>query len=76
MHAQKRINIGFADVADERLFAAATSELFRENELLAGISDDAYAKLEQKTEIVQYSPREVIFEQGDPGDLSAPSATT
>jgi hypothetical protein len=36
MQGQKRINIGFADVADERLFAAATSELFRDNELLAG----------------------------------------
>jgi signal transduction histidine kinase len=69
MQTQKVINIGFADVADEQLFASPTSALFRDNELLVGISHDAYAQLERKTEIVEYSPREVIFEQGDPGDF-------
>ena len=69
MQTQRLINIGFGEEAcDEPRAAAPVTNLFRDNELLAGISDDAYAQLERATEIVQYSPREVIFEEEEPGN--------
>jgi hypothetical protein len=61
MQAQKFINIGFADATDEHLSVPPTTDLFRENQLLTGVSDETYAQLEKKAELVEYGPREVIF---------------
>ena len=48
--------------------ASVSPEIFRDNELLVGISRKAYAQLEQKIDIVHCAPREIIFEEDDPGD--------
>jgi signal transduction histidine kinase len=70
MQTQRLINIGFGDEPDdERPAAAPVTNLFRDNELLAGISEEAYAELERATDIVQYSPREIIFEEDDPANF-------
>ncbi|MDQ6765973.1 MAG: ATP-binding protein [Verrucomicrobiota bacterium] len=69
MQAQKVISIGFDAEEDDSLFAAPERDLFRDNELLTGISEETYAQMVEKTEIVQYSPREIIFEEDEPGDF-------
>jgi len=66
METRRLINIGFAKEVGEDLCAATVTDLFRDNELLAGISDEAYAELERATEIVHYRPREIIFEEDEP----------
>jgi len=57
-----------ADTDDARLFDLPERESFLSNELLAGISQDVYAQLEGRIEIVRCDPREVIFREDDPGD--------
>jgi CRP-like cAMP-binding protein len=69
MYSSKLINISFDDLSADQFFAAPENELFRDNQLLAGISDDAYAQLAAKTETVHYKPREIIFAEDDPGDF-------
>jgi signal transduction histidine kinase len=51
-----------------RLFARPEREFFRDNELLTGISQQAYSQFAQKINIAAYEPREIIFEEDDPGD--------
>jgi signal transduction histidine kinase len=41
---------------------------FRDNALLAGISDEIYAELEDRIHAVEYLPNEIIFEENEPGD--------
>lgn len=47
---------------------SASLEKFRDNELLAGISERAYAQLAKKIDIVHCVPHQVIFEEDEPGD--------
>ena len=56
------------EVADVRLFQPPERGFFRPNELLAGISEEAYAEIESKIEVIQCEPREVIFDEDQPGD--------
>jgi CRP-like cAMP-binding protein len=39
---------------------------FRNNELLAGISDEMYAQVADKISVVECDPNEIIFEENDP----------
>jgi signal transduction histidine kinase len=41
---------------------------FRSNELLTGISEEAYAQIAEKIEFVDFNPGEIIFEEDDPGN--------
>lgn len=41
---------------------------FRDNQLLAKLSDDAYAQIDERIEILHFLPDEVVFEENDPGD--------
>ena len=41
---------------------------FRNNALLAGISDEIYNIISEKISLVHCSPSEIIFEENDPGD--------
>ena len=50
------------------LFDLPERESFRENELLAEMSAEAYAQIERKIELAHFQPREVIFEEDEPGD--------
>jgi signal transduction histidine kinase len=51
-----------------RLFASPGRESFLSNELLAGITREVYSQFEKRIDIEQYEPREVVFEEDDPGD--------
>lgn len=42
-------------------------DCFRRNELLAGLSDEVYAQIADKIDIVHCPPNEIIFEENDPG---------
>lgn len=46
----------------------STSQSFRANALLAGISDEIYAELEDKIDMVEYRPEEIIFEENEAGN--------
>jgi len=41
---------------------------FRNNELLAGIGDDAYRQIQEKIGVIRMAPGETIFQENDPGD--------
>ena len=41
---------------------------FRQNDLLTGISEESYARVTEKIDILHYGPDQVIFEENDPGD--------
>ena len=45
-----------------------TRELFHNNELLIGMTEDAFDRFSRAIEIVHFAPDEVIFEEGAPGD--------
>jgi signal transduction histidine kinase len=49
-------------------FPPPSRDFFRNNELLIGINEQAYAQLEKKIEVVHCAAREIIFEENDPGD--------
>ena len=51
-----------------RLLSSPSPDLFRTNELLTGISEEAYAQFENKIDIVHLAPREIIFEEDEPGN--------
>src|ERR1017187_206799 len=51
-----------------RLLSSPSPDLFRTNELLTGISEEAYAQFENKIDIVHLVPREIIFEEDEPGN--------
>jgi signal transduction histidine kinase len=67
MQPQNVISIA-EDLAASRPPAALPQDCFRNNSLLVGISEKAYAQLEQKIEIVRCAPRAIIFEENEPGD--------
>lgn len=43
-------------------------ELFRSNELLAGIPDSAFERFRSRIEVVEFAAGELIFNEDDPGD--------
>ena len=45
-----------------------TRELFHNNELLTGMTEDAFDRFSRAIEIVHFGADEVIFEEGAPGD--------
>ena len=60
MIAATRIELEREDVS--------SSQRFRVNALLAGISDQIYAELAGKIDIVEYRPNEIIFEENEAGN--------
>jgi signal transduction histidine kinase len=48
--------------------AAQIHQLFRENELLRGLSDAVHVQMQHKIDIVHCEPGEVIFEEDEPGN--------
>ena len=54
--------------ADSRHLVASQSRSFRDNDLMAGLSDVAYEEIEKKISVLEYAPDEVIFEEDGPGD--------
>jgi signal transduction histidine kinase len=65
---QNVISIDGDNVGEGRLFDSPETGVFRNNNLLSGISAAAYAEIEPKIEIVRCASREVIFEENEPGD--------
>jgi signal transduction histidine kinase len=65
---QNVISIEGGDATDDRLFDPPERGVFRDNNLLTGISPAAYEQIEPKIEVVRCAPREVIFEEDEPGD--------
>jgi signal transduction histidine kinase len=51
-----------------RLLASPIRDQFRTNELLLGISDDAYRQFEDKIDIVLCAPHQIIFQEDQAGD--------
>jgi signal transduction histidine kinase len=50
-------------------FAERTDpDRFRDNELLLGIAEHAFARIAENIELIRYRAGEVIFEEDDPGD--------
>jgi signal transduction histidine kinase len=41
---------------------------FRNNELLAGVSDEVYDQIEKVVEVVHFDPNTVIFDENEPGN--------
>src|SRR5438128_9556261 len=68
MQPQNVISMDEQISSQGRLFVPPSRDFFRNNELLVGISDQAYAQLEKKIELVHCAAREIIFEEDDPGD--------
>ncbi len=50
------------------VYAAPGRASFRDNELLAGISEEAYGQIEEKIEIIRRESHQVIFEEDEAGD--------
>jgi signal transduction histidine kinase len=65
---QNVISIDGGDAAEGQLFDSPERGVFRNNNLLMGISPAAYTQIEPKIEVVRCAPREVIFEEDEPGD--------
>jgi signal transduction histidine kinase len=65
---QNIIHIDEALCAERGLTTPPDRGCFRANDLLAGLSDEIYAQLTDKIDIVQRQPNEIIFEENDPGD--------
>jgi signal transduction histidine kinase len=65
---QNVISIDGDDAAEGQLFDSPERGVFRNNNLLTGISPTAYEQIETKIELVRCAPREVIFEEDEPGD--------
>jgi signal transduction histidine kinase len=64
---QNVISIG-GDAAESRLFDSPEGGVFRSNNLLSGISPAAYAQIDPKIDVLHCAPREVVFEENQPGD--------
>lgn len=54
--------------SDSALFLSPQHELFRDNALLAGLDDGVYAQIAREIEVLRCGPREVIFQEDEPGD--------
>lgn len=65
---QNIIQMTGAASANQSITEQAGSDVFRTNELLAGLSDEIYARIAGKIEVIQCQPNQVIFEEDDPGD--------
>jgi signal transduction histidine kinase len=65
---QNVISIDGGNVSEGQLFDSPERGVFRNNNLLAGISPTAYEQIESKIEVVRCAPREIIFEEDQPGD--------
>ena len=48
--------------------SARLREPFRNNELLLGISEEAYHQIEKQIAILKFEPQEIIFDENEPGD--------
>ena len=68
MQNQEVIRMNEGSLPDARFFDSPEKESFRANELLAGISEDAYAEIERKIETVHYLPHEIVFHEDELGE--------
>ncbi len=66
MQSRKVIQITETDSSRENQRANLPG--FRNNELLAGIGDDAYRQIQEKIGVIRMAPGETIFQENDPGD--------
>ena len=67
LQTQNIIPLAVAVSADLPLPDSLSQGRFRTNELLAGLSDDVYARIAENIEVIQYRPNQVIFEEDEPG---------
>jgi signal transduction histidine kinase len=65
---QNVISIEGGDVGKRPLFDSPECGVFCNNNLLTGIAPAAYGQIEPKIDVVSCAPREVIFEEDEPGD--------
>jgi signal transduction histidine kinase len=65
---QNVISIDGGDAAEGQLFDSPERGVFRNNNLLTGISPAAYEQIEPKIEVMRCAPRELIFQEDEPGD--------
>jgi signal transduction histidine kinase len=68
MREVEMISLGDGAPSSLPTFEISGCESFRDNELLAGISDQAYAEIEKRIEVIRCQPHQVIFEENEAGD--------
>ena len=68
MHPQNVISVEAHIAPPDSLVPPPSRDLFHNNELLLGISEQAYEQLQHNIEVVPYAPRQIIFEEDEPGD--------
>lgn len=67
MLSQNIVHLAEAAPAGVQHFQRADRDSFRKNDLLTGISGEAYTQLAEKIDIIHYGPDQIIFEENDPG---------
>jgi signal transduction histidine kinase len=67
MQLQNVIRLEEAGPSPVRIFTPS-HDYFRNNELLLGISETAYQHIESKIEVIQCEPRQIIFDENEPGE--------
>ena len=68
MQPHNVINIDREPTSRPRRPASVFRQLFCQNDLLVGISEEASVQMQKKIDIVHCEPGEVIFEEDEPGD--------
>lgn len=68
MHPQNVISVEEQIPPHIGISTSPSRDLLRNNELLVGISEHAFEQLEKKIEIMHCAPRQIIFEEDEPGD--------
>ena len=54
--------------ANFQIPTAPADDSFRDNELLIGITPEAYAQIEKQIKVVRFAPEQVVFEENEEGD--------
>lgn len=68
MRSETIIHFDRADAAEARLFDSPERYLFRNNELIAGMPEEAFERFSSQISIIHYEPGEIIFHEHEPGD--------
>jgi signal transduction histidine kinase len=68
VQTQHVISIDSGDATETGLFDSPEQGVFRSNNLLTGINPVAYEQIEPKIEVMRCAPRELIFQEDEPGD--------
>jgi signal transduction histidine kinase len=53
--------------SEPRCFESLAPACFRNNKLLAGLSEETYAAIARRIEVIRLDPNDIIFEENEPG---------